>query len=198
MITEDELRALAPEEWQEVWGLVLAEHDRRLLLESAPVDAARLADAYLTARDGEQPPAGTSTAQPDAWPAWVQPQGAHDAYPAEHLVAYEGRVWRSLIDANVWAPGTQGAGPLWEDVTADPEPTEPDNPATGADPDPGVEPSEPYEPPAPSTPAWEAGVPYLAGDEVVYQGVTYRVLQEHESASYWPPDAASSLYARVS
>ena len=37
MITEDELRALAPEEWQEVWGLVL--------LESAPVDAARLADA---------------------------------------------------------------------------------------------------------------------------------------------------------
>jgi len=134
MITEDELRALAPEEWQEVWGLVLAEHDRRLLLESAPVDAARLADAYLTARDGEQPPAGTSTAQPGAWPAWVQPQGAHDAYPAEHLVAYEGRVWRSLIDANVWAPGTQGAGPLWEDVTADPEPTEPDNPATGGTP----------------------------------------------------------------
>ena len=170
MITEDELRALAPEEWQEVWGLVLAEHDRRLLLESAPVDAARLADAYLTARDGEQPPAGTSTAQPDAWPAWVQPQGAHDAYPAGYIVQHEGRLWRSAHPANSWAPGT---GDLWVEVTPD---------------------QAPAPEPAPSAPEWTPGTKYNPGDLVAYDGQVYRVVQEHTSQADWRPDGVPALY----
>lgn len=39
---------------------------------------------------------------------WVQPTGAHDAYQTGDEVLYGGQVWRSTIDANVWAPGVYG------------------------------------------------------------------------------------------
>jgi hypothetical protein len=45
---------------------------------------------------------------------WVQPLGAHDTYPAGFVVAHAGKVWRSLVDANVWEPGVSG----WAEVTA--------------------------------------------------------------------------------
>lgn len=37
--------------------------------------------------------------------AWVQPTGAHDAYPKDWTVTYDGGQWVSLVDANVWEPG---------------------------------------------------------------------------------------------
>lgn len=40
--------------------------------------------------------------------AWVQPAGAHDAYPLGARVTYNGRRWRSTTAANVWAPGVYG------------------------------------------------------------------------------------------
>jgi len=45
-------------------------------------------------------------------PEWVQPTGAHDAYQTGDLVTFEGQVWRSVIDANVWSPTAYPAG--WE------------------------------------------------------------------------------------
>jgi len=39
---------------------------------------------------------------------WVQPTGAHDAYPAGAQVTYGGFIWESTIDANVWEPGVYG------------------------------------------------------------------------------------------
>jgi hypothetical protein len=45
-------------------------------------------------------------------PEWVQPTGAHDAYNKGDLVTFEGRVYKSLIDANVWSPAVYPAG--WE------------------------------------------------------------------------------------
>lgn len=36
--------------------------------------------------------------------AWVQPTGAHDAYRTGDRVTYQGHVYESTIDANVWAP----------------------------------------------------------------------------------------------
>jgi len=41
-------------------------------------------------------------------PEWVQPTGAQDAYNLGDQVTYEGQVWESTIDANVWAPGVYG------------------------------------------------------------------------------------------
>lgn len=41
---------------------------------------------------------------------WVQPTGAHDAYPLGARVTHSGKVWVSTADANVWEPGAYG----WE------------------------------------------------------------------------------------
>jgi hypothetical protein len=35
---------------------------------------------------------------------WVQPTGAHDAYNIGDFVTFEGQVWESVIDGNVWSP----------------------------------------------------------------------------------------------
>ena len=43
-----------------------------------------------------------------AVPAWRQPLGAHDAYSLGARVRYNGSIWRSTINANVWAPGVYG------------------------------------------------------------------------------------------
>jgi hypothetical protein len=40
--------------------------------------------------------------------AWVQPTGAHDAYPAGARVSHNFKVWVSSVDANVWEPGVYG------------------------------------------------------------------------------------------
>ena len=44
----------------------------------------------------------------EAWPAWSQPTGAHDAYSAGDRVSHGGRHWISDVDANVWEPGVYG------------------------------------------------------------------------------------------
>ena len=49
------------------------------------------------------------------YPVWSQPTGAHDAYNAGDVVSYNGRLYRSLIDGNVYAPDTYSAG--WEVYT---------------------------------------------------------------------------------
>lgn len=49
-------------------------------------------------------------------PDWVQPTGAHDAYAMGDKVRHVGKVWESLIDANVWEPGTAGTEALWREV----------------------------------------------------------------------------------
>lgn len=46
-------------------------------------------------------------------------------------------------------------------------------------------------------PAWRSGVPCAAGQRVVFDGVLYKVLQDHTSQDDWTPDAAPSLFSRV-
>ena len=52
----------------------------------------------------------------DEYPEWVQPLGATDAYNKGDIVSYNGKLYRSTIDGNVWAPDAYPAG--WEIVTA--------------------------------------------------------------------------------
>jgi hypothetical protein len=47
--------------------------------------------------------------------SWVQPTGAHDAYPLNYIVVSGGKTWKSKISANVWAPGLDPR--WWEDMT---------------------------------------------------------------------------------
>ena len=48
--------------------------------------------------------------QPANIPAYVQPTGAHDAYQTGDKVTYNGAVYESLINGNVWAPDVYPAG----------------------------------------------------------------------------------------
>ena len=59
------------------------------------------------------PPVGWREIVASGYPAWVQPTGAHDAYPIGFRVSHAGQNWQSNIAANVWEPGTPG---LWSVV----------------------------------------------------------------------------------
>ena len=48
------------------------------------------------------------------YPAWVQPTGAHNAYNIGDKVTFNGRLWESKINANVWSPTVYPAG--WKDL----------------------------------------------------------------------------------
>ena len=47
-------------------------------------------------------------------------------------------------------------------------------------------------------PAWEPGRACVAGERLRYHGNLYRVLQDHTAQADWTPDAAHSLFVRVS
>ena len=49
------------------------------------------------------------------YPEWVQPLGASDAYNAGDIVSYNGKLYKSTIDGNVWAPDAYPNG--WSEVT---------------------------------------------------------------------------------
>ena len=44
---------------------------------------------------------------------------------------------------------------------------------------------------------WESDKAYSTGKKLRYEGLLYRVLQNHTSQSNWTPDVAVSLYERV-
>lgn len=44
------------------------------------------------------------------YPVWSQPTGAHDAYNTGDIVNYNGTLYQSLIDGNVYSPEAYPAG----------------------------------------------------------------------------------------
>ena len=50
----------------------------------------------------------------EGYPKWSRPTGAHDAYNTGDIVDYNGTLYKSLIDGNVWSPEEYPAG--WEKV----------------------------------------------------------------------------------
>lgn len=48
------------------------------------------------------------------YPIWSKPSGAHDAYNVGDVVEYFGKLYKSLIDGNVYAPDEYPSG--WEEV----------------------------------------------------------------------------------
>lgn len=52
----------------------------------------------------------------DGYPEWVQPLGSTDAYETGDIVSYNGKLYRSTIDGNVWSPEAYPAG--WEEYQA--------------------------------------------------------------------------------
>lgn len=52
----------------------------------------------------------------DGYHEWVQPLGSTDAYETGDIVSYNGKLYRSTIDGNVWSPEAYPAG--WEEYQA--------------------------------------------------------------------------------
>lgn len=50
----------------------------------------------------------------EGYPVWSRPSGAHDAYNSGDIVDYNGTLYKSLIDGNVYSPEEYPAG--WEEV----------------------------------------------------------------------------------
>lgn len=79
----------------------------------------RVAQAHTSQADWI--PSGTSALYTpigltdDGYPVWSQPTGAHDAYNTGDIVDYNGTLYKSTIDGNVWAPDAYPAG--WEIYT---------------------------------------------------------------------------------
>lgn len=51
----------------------------------------------------------------EGYPVWAQPTGAHDAYNTGDVVNYNGVLYESLIDGNVYSPDAYPAG--WAEYT---------------------------------------------------------------------------------
>ena len=114
------------------------------------------------------------------YPIWAQPSGAHDAYNAGDIVNYNGTLYQSTINGNVWSPDVYPAG--WTVYAAT---TEPEEPEPKPEPEPDPEPEEP-----PTYPAWVqptgAHDAYNTGDIVNYNGTLYKSVID---GNVWAPDA---------
>lgn len=109
------------------------------------------------------------------YPVWAQPSGAHDAYGVGDIVNYNGKLYQSTINGNVWSPDVYPTGwKLVEDGGADPEP----------DPSPEPEPEEPSD----TYPEWVQPTgghdAYNTGDRVTYNGKVYESTMD---GNVWSP-----------
>ena len=70
-----------------------------------------LGDRVAKLEAGEAP---EPAPEPEEWPEWVQPTGAHDCYNTGDKVTYNGQHYVSKINGNVWSPDAYPSG--WEAV----------------------------------------------------------------------------------
>lgn len=139
---------------------------RLTVLTTAAAAVEALQSEYLDARDGTQP----DTGQASDWPAYRQPTGAHDAYPAGRVIRWnDGHLYRAARSGVAHSPAEHPAD--WTDVTDE---------LTGVDP-----------PETPTAAEWSAAASYAVGDLVSRGGVVYRCLIAHgaEYAGTWGPPA---------
>ena len=84
-------------------------HEAAALAADAARARAELADAIIDATAALMDDAHTDGA------TWVQPTGAHNAFPKGVKVTHSGKTWESTTPANVWTPGVTG----WREVVAE-------------------------------------------------------------------------------
>lgn len=117
-----QLRTMAQENANPVDSLAPLEERFDVILERlaavmASVDALSARVAALEAGDDTEPGDDPGPVDPPApsYPEWVQPLGGHDAYKTGDRVTFNGKVYESTIDGNVWAPDVYPTG--WKEVT---------------------------------------------------------------------------------
>jgi len=101
MATVD-VTTLTDQELKDLAAAVSAEQEKRYTLTVLPQTMNTMNANYLAA-------AGVSAGEP-----WVQPTGAHNAYPLDWEVTHNGTIWTSTVMSNVWEPGVAN----WREVVA--------------------------------------------------------------------------------
>ena len=102
----------------------------------------------------------------------------YDAYAEGDRVTYDGAVWRSLIDANVWSPDELVHSWFREGSVAEGEEPAPEEPA----------------PETPGATLWAPGLALGVGDRVEHNGVVYVVRQAHTTQAGWEPTNLPALF----
>ena len=163
MFTREAFEALDDAELSDVRGLINDVYQKRY-------EAGQAEEEILRNLQILQNHAGTTIV--DGRP-WIQPTGAHDAYPLGLTVVHGGHLWESDHPFNVWEPGT---GDLWTDrgeaSTPDPLPVD-------------------------DYPAWKPGIAVKPGDLYAHQGGLYQTVQAHTTQPDWAPDLVPALWKKV-
>lgn len=123
------------------------------------------------------------------YPIWTQPLCAVDAYNLGDIVSYNGKLYKSIINANVWAPDVYPAG--WEEYTE--STSGGDSGETG-----GSGTTEPETPPTETIPDFVqptgAHDAYKKGDKVKFEGKVYESLID---ANAYSPSAYPNGWKEV-
>lgn len=115
----------------------------------------------------------------NGYPLWNQPSGAHDAYNIGDVVNYNGTLYESIIDGNVWSPDVYPDGwKMYEEGSTEPVEPEPDEPTTYPE---WVQPTGGHD-------------AYNTGDIVMYNGTLYKSLID---GNVWAPDAYPQGWEKI-
>lgn len=127
------------------------------------------------------------------WEPW-HPLKESTHYRYGDKTSHNGKTWRDELDPtrtalNVWEPGAPGTDERYWVEETEPETTEaedaPETTETGTAPE------------TPTTTEWAPGINVKPGERYRFQGDTYEVVQAHQTASHWPPDAVPALYKKL-
>ena len=112
------------------------------------------------------------------YPIWTQPLGAVDAYNIGDIVSYNGKLYKSIINANVWAPDVYPAG--WEEYTESTSGGDSGETGGGGTTEPETPPTETIPDFVQPTGAHDA---YKKGDKVKFEGKIYESLIDNNAYS---------------
>nr|DAG58978.1 MAG TPA: hypothetical protein [Caudoviricetes sp.] len=105
------------------------------------------------------------------YPIWTQPLCAVDAYNIGDIVSYNGKLYKSIINANVWAPDAYPAG--WEEYTESTSGGDSGEAGGGGTTEPETPPTETIPDFVQPTGAHDA---YKKGDKIKFEGKIYESL----------------------
>ena len=134
-------------------------------------------------------------------PEYIAPTGAHDAYMVGDRVTFQGRVYESVIDSNVYSPVEYAQG--WVEIDPNAPVEEPEVPGE-SEPEPDPEPEVPVdpepepEPEEPVVPEWVQPTgghdAYGLGDQVLFEG---QVWESTIPANTYSPSAYPAGWTRI-
>ena len=123
------------------------------------------------------------------YPIWTQPLCAVDAYNIGDIVSYNGKLYKSIINANVWSPDVYPAG--WEEYTESTGGGDSGETGGGGTTEPETPPTETIPDFVQPTGAHDA---YKKGDKVRFNGKIYESLID---ANAYSPSAYPAGWKEV-